>query len=380
MFTVQSTHNYDILNGLQDWQYLIAGREYAPTTGRPHLQCWVYFNKRKTFNTVKAMCPFGRNWKPTNGTAEQNRAYCSKDGDFFEAGELPDVVGGASGGIKKAKNFKKIIDLAEQGNLKEIKEFDPSTYFRHYHTIKRIVMDNPRPVEPLEKLSNEWIYGKTGLGKSRLARSENPGAYVHLKNKWWLGYKNEPVVIFDDVSRSEAVWIGDKMKNWADHYPFIAETKGDGNPIRPEKIIVTSNYTIDQLWGHDEDLCDALKRRFTVRHITEIQKFDNTKPKQKKKKVPLKVVPPLLDERPLYVDLTEGEEDSFPTPTPWQDTLPFESFEENEGDLGSQDLILDNSIIDDSLDEIDESIVEETQQDDRPNPFDVFARMEKLRK
>jgi len=132
-----------------------------------------------------------------------------------------------------------------------------------------MAMDNPKIPDSIPVLKNEWIWGKTGLGKSSTARKENPGFYIKSHNKWWLGYKGEDCVILDDISRSEANWLGEHLKQWADHYPFPSETKGDGMVIRPKKIVVTSNYSIDDLWGHDEDLCDALKRRFKVRHIVQ---------------------------------------------------------------------------------------------------------------
>lgn len=40
----------------------------------------------------------------------------------------------------------------------------------------------------LDVLTNEWIYGPTGTGKSRMARRENPEAFIKNPNKWWDGY------------------------------------------------------------------------------------------------------------------------------------------------------------------------------------------------
>lgn len=37
---------------------------------------------------------------------------------------------------------------------------------------------------------------------------------------------------------------GHHIKQWCDHYPFKANQKGSQLLIRPEKIIVTSNYSI----------------------------------------------------------------------------------------------------------------------------------------
>lgn len=298
-FTLNSTWNYDSLDAIKNWAYLVAGREVCPKTGRKHLQCFVAFNVRTKFSTVKKQLPLAHIEKMM-GTPLQAANYCKKEGDFEEFGELPDYKGGASGGHKKATNYKGIIALAESHDFDTLKENHPGEYFRHYHTIKRIAMDNPKPVEALDELKHEWIWGKTGLGKSFTARKENPGLYIKSHNKWWLGYKNEKVVLIDDLSKTEANWFGEHLKQWCDHYPFPAETKGDGMVIRPEKIIVTSNYSIEDLWGHDENLCEAITRRFKVRHIT--VPFPRPVPTPK-------VVAPIFAEHSAHSDVESSDDD-----------------------------------------------------------------------
>lgn len=80
-------------------------------------------------------------------------------------------------------------------------------------------------------------------------------------SKWWDSYSDQEVVLIDDVDYNQVNWIGYFLKIWSDHYPFIAEVKGGSKLIRPKKVIVTSQYSIDNLFN-DEELKKALKRRF----------------------------------------------------------------------------------------------------------------------
>jgi len=118
----------------------------------------------------------------------------------------------------------------------------------------------------LPAYSGLWLHGPPGSGKSRSARSRFPGFYDKLINKWWDGYSNEETVLLDDVSLDHA-FIGSFLKRWVDHYPFRAEFKGGSKMVRPVRVVVTSNYTIEEIWPTDPALQSALTRRFTCEYI-----------------------------------------------------------------------------------------------------------------
>lgn len=82
-------------------------------------------------------------------------------------------------------------------------------------------------------------------------------------NKWWDGYQNEDVVHLDEIDESHVCWIPAYLKKWADKWPFDAEVKGGAICIRPKLIVITSNYSLEEIGFKEKDL-PALRRRFRV--------------------------------------------------------------------------------------------------------------------
>jgi len=75
--------------------YLIFSDEVAPTTGTPHLQGYVVFKTNFRFRAAKSKLPAGSHVTKANGTSEENRDYCTKDGSTNTVvyGSIPNVVG-----------------------------------------------------------------------------------------------------------------------------------------------------------------------------------------------------------------------------------------------------------------------------------------------
>jgi len=114
----------------------------------------------------------------------------------------------------------------------------------------------------LNKPCGVWIKGLAGCGKSFEARNSFPDHYPKMANNWWDQYQDQDVVILEDVDKF-MVSLGGKIKIWADEYNFVAEIKNGSLRIRPKLFIITSQYSIEDIWTDDETR-DALLRRFTV--------------------------------------------------------------------------------------------------------------------
>lgn len=72
--------------------------------------------------------------------------------------------------------------------------------------------------------------------------------YPKDRNKWFDGYNGQQVIIVDDIDKSSKCLSG-HLKDWADHYPRRGEIKGGAVPLQHGSIVVTSQYSIDDLWS-----------------------------------------------------------------------------------------------------------------------------------
>lgn len=270
-FTINNPmDNYGDLKRLIKWSYMVVGREIGDE-GTPHLQGFVAMETRVRFTTMKKLIPKAH-LEPMYGTTNQAIQYCKKDGDWEEYGVLPvdtGRTGGSSGGKSKHEKFLKMVQLVKDNKMDDVLEIDAVSYVQHYHAFKRIKQDHPQKLQDLQDVCGEWIYGPPGVGKSYTARLENPDLYDKPTNKWWDGYQGEAVVLIDDFDMVHHI-LGHHLKRWADRYSFPAEMKGTTVQIRPKKIVVTSNYSIEDVFTNDGDaLVKALKRRFKERNMVE---------------------------------------------------------------------------------------------------------------
>jgi len=247
--------------------YLVAGYETAPTTGTPHLQGFVYFRNAKTLSAARRVLQGampGCHLEPSKGSPRQNRIYCLKLGEgdqpndrYYERGTLP-----MSAEDKGEAESQRWEDAWESAKLGEFENIPADIRIRQYAALKRIAQDYMPALERLTQPCGTWIVGQSGAGKTRAVLDQIPDAFPKPRNQWWDGYRMEPVVLVDDLDKFD-VRLGGKLKHWADAYPFIAEAKGTSLRIRPQRIIVTSQYEIEEIWT-DQETREALLRRFVV--------------------------------------------------------------------------------------------------------------------
>lgn len=252
-----------VLGGL-DCRYVVAGEERAPGTGTPHLQGYVVWNNPKSLAAVRGLL-VGCHIIVANGNHQQNDRYCRKTRDVdddpndvvYSRGDLP--ASPADRGDAERNRWENAWDAAKEGRIDDV---PADIRVRQYSTLRRIERDFMPDMERLGGPCGLWIWGLAGCGKTRAVLDQIPNAFPKPRNQWWDGYQREPVVLVDDVDRFD-VKLGGKFKHWADCYPFIGEVKGGSIKIRPRKLIVTSQYRIEEIW-EDAETRQALLRRFVV--------------------------------------------------------------------------------------------------------------------
>jgi alkylated DNA nucleotide flippase Atl1 len=152
-----------------------------------------------------------------------------------------------------------------------------SQYKQYKEAIQSYKLDSIHVPEYMPKKAI-WIFGATGIGKSRYVRDNFPGqAYFKPQNKWWDGYSGQSVVLIDDFDHHGAC-LGHYLKIWGDCYSFCAEVKG--GTLRPvyDHLFITSQYLPRDIWcpGTDESKWDqemraAIERRFKIMTIEDGQ-------------------------------------------------------------------------------------------------------------
>jgi len=96
------------------FRYTCYGYEWAPATGTPHLQGYLYFENARTHRSIVRALP-GVHVTIARGSFPDNRKYCSKDGEFVEFGDPPQCP--KEIGEAEKERFLTAWELAKRGFL-----------------------------------------------------------------------------------------------------------------------------------------------------------------------------------------------------------------------------------------------------------------------
>lgn len=261
LFTINNwneTDEYNVKN--INCRYICFGKEVGKL-GTPHLQGYVYFDAARHFNSVRKM--IRGNILIAKGTALQNRDYCSKDGIFWEKGDLPRQG--------KRNDLTKIKKLVKDGcSLIDIFEEAPNFQGFRMGEIGRRLYQQHRTGPPY----CFWRCGLAGVGKSRyIFDSFNiEDIYVKDSTKWWDGYDQQKVILIDDFDGS---WPYRDFLRLLDRYPYQGQVKGGYVKINSPYIFITCEFPPEYFWSENE-LAQVTRRLVNILYIVSTERDSGT--------------------------------------------------------------------------------------------------------
>lgn len=250
--------------GLGNYNYLVFGREVGES-GTPHLQGFIYYTNNRSLRVVRRDIPRAH-FELKKGTFAQAIDYCKKDGNVSEHGRRPSDP--HEKGEDQREKWKSILGKAKEGDEAWLEEHYPDVYFKHLPLFRSHRKFDVGVLDYIDT-PHEWWYGDTGTGKSKLLNEMFPDAYPKNVSKWWCSYKGEDVVHIEEWPTGINDIMVHHLKKWVDRYKFLAEYKGGAFVIRPKKVIVTSNFSIEQCFLNPSD-CAPIKRRFKSIHFAHL--------------------------------------------------------------------------------------------------------------
>lgn len=259
--------------------YVCVARELHKD-GTNHLHAYVQYQKK--INIVN--CNFynlGKHhghYLPVK-SIKGSHTYVRKGGDFVEFGTFNDVYSAATVLEKRAEKNKLLLEysvpqLIQEGHI-------PLAQYKYYREAKTLYCVDSVKAGDFYPRVCLWIYGSSGIGKSRWIKENFPNMhYSKSQNKWWDGYNNEKVVVLEDFDNGGSV-LGHHLKIWADDYKFCAEIKGGTIIPSYQLFCITSQYKPSDIWTssneatkNDNELVEAIQRRFTLVTISASQLVD----------------------------------------------------------------------------------------------------------
>lgn len=306
---ILKTYEEDLVDFAKKYcNWMVYGHETGSLNEGAHLQGTFILKSKHNMTWIKRRTNKEIHLSKMKKPPLANRRYCVKQDkdnyyeynyDWFKDKFNSLIKRSKKGNIARSENYKKAIDLAKENKILDI---DPELLLKNIKNLLLIrdmcfnvnVVPNLYLGSPYgDHFTNHflWVQGGTGTLKSYNASKVNNVIYNYVKDyckknrkpepdfelykrpykkkltKWWNNYKFEKVVIIEEATKDFVKNYIHHIKVWFDQYAFPAEYKGGeiGN-IRPEFIIVTSNFSMDDCFlqpeiDYEKDYL-PIKRRF----------------------------------------------------------------------------------------------------------------------
>lgn len=232
-----------------------------------HIQAYGYWANKISFSSIKETLPRAH-IECAKGDARENKAYCSKEGNYTEYGLIPQQ--GKRNDIVAFKDD--ILAGMDEEELLDKHTECFAKYDRFYQRCRNILLKKQAKLMIQPEVI--VIEGEPGIGKTHTIYAENESDDVYKMEVgdgsagsiFWDGYSGENVILIDDFHNNFKL---DYMLRLLDKYPMKLNIKGGHTWKCAKKIYITTNINIDKWYPN----CPEIHRRALRRRIHKVIKM-----------------------------------------------------------------------------------------------------------
>jgi len=252
-------------------KYLVFQLEETQTE-KLHIQGYLELNEQVAMSTVKKLLTNEKNSgihiENRKGSAQEAANYCKdpikrySETEFFEFGNISQQG--------KRTDLSEMAKIVKEKGLKAAINDNPEKYILYNRGLKELDFfynSNKAKKAPIV----EWWYGSTGCGKTFSAMSSETPENIWISNKnleWFDGYTNQKLAVIDDFRKDFCSFH--ELLRILDRYPYNAAIKGGFVYWNPERIIITSRASPEEIFANtpQEDINQLLRRIHKIRQYS----------------------------------------------------------------------------------------------------------------
>lgn len=253
-FTVNNYTENDIAKLKRfEVSYITIGKEVGEN-GTNHLQGFVIWQRNYRLAGLKKLVPTAH-WEPAVMSDAMN--YCFKEDDEVYIKD------------NRRQGMRRDIDLAYDSMEKKLNNrgflmLRPTLQAIKVFDILNFRLQPERDFKPLVT----WVYGPTGVGKTRkIVEIEKDLWISNHELKWWDGYENQKAILLDDFRASCCEFV--KLLRILDRYSMNVEIKGGYRVLNSARIYITSCSKPGRIYidKQDEEIDQLLRRIDNIWYI-----------------------------------------------------------------------------------------------------------------
>lgn len=284
---IEHGYTHDVLKTTLDTfagvVYWCIADEIGGESGTYHTHLYFAAKNAIEFQTVQQRF-YGSHIEIARGSHQQNRDYIRKEGNwatdikhgtsvegtFEESGELP------SEETRRQKMTEAIFGMVQDGktNAQILKEYPSAMNHLRNIDLTRQTLREEEYREKFRELEVAYIWGKTGVGKTRSIMEKygyrNVFQVTNYQRYPFDGYAGEDVILFDEFR--SGLPIADMLK-YLDGYPLMLPCRYGDKVACFTKVFVVSNIPMEKQYPNiqveEPETWKAFLRRFKG-NITEM--------------------------------------------------------------------------------------------------------------